>query len=221
MWREPLVGDLFGSFYEKVDERERRSPHFILGCHREAWLNSVRRFVCEGAATRFSHTEGWLVIKEPNGSLGADLLSKALPESLLVALVRDPRDVIASVVDAFSKEGFVYKRRERGGWDFDLPEEKQLDRFVEYRAGLLAQQMSTVVEAYHFHEGPKALIRYEDLLADTFGEMHRLYSELGTPVDEDDLAMAIEKHSWQNIPEAKRGRASSTGRLPLEAGERI
>ena len=35
--------------------------------------------------------------------------------------------------------------------------------------------------------------------------MKRLYATLGVPVDEGELAGVVHKHSWENIPEEKRG----------------
>jgi hypothetical protein len=35
--------------------------------------------------------------------------------------------------------------------------------------------------------------------------MKRMYSELGVGVDEEELARVVEKHSWENIPEEKKG----------------
>ena len=52
---------------------------------------------------------------------------------------------------------------------------------------------------------PRSSVRYEDLRADTLGTMRRIYATLGIPVDEGELARAVEKHSWENIPEKKKG----------------
>ena len=49
------------------------------------------------------------------------------------------------------------------------------------------------------------LVRYEDLRADTLGTMKRIYSALEIPMDERELAQAIEKHSWENVPEENKG----------------
>jgi hypothetical protein len=49
------------------------------------------------------------------------------------------------------------------------------------------------------------MVRYEDLRADTLGTMKRIYSTLGIPVDEGELARTVEKNSWENIPEEKKG----------------
>jgi hypothetical protein len=67
------------------------------------------------------------------------------------------------------------------------------------------RQMEKAKEAYDAHQGRKALVRYEDLRADTLGEMRRLYASLGIPVEEEELAKAVQKHSWENIPEEEKG----------------
>jgi hypothetical protein len=60
-------------------------------------------------------------------------------------------------------------------------------------------------EAYESHTGPKALLTYEDLRADTLGGIKRVYSALEITVDEKQLAEAVEKHSWETVPEGQKG----------------
>ena len=43
------------------------------------------------------------------------------------------------------------------------------------------------------------------LREDTFGTMRRIYSALEIPVEERRLSRVVEKHSWENIPERKKG----------------
>jgi hypothetical protein len=59
--------------------------------------------------------------------------------------------------------------------------------------------------AYEDHRGRKALVKYEDLRADTLATMKHIYSSLGIPVDQGELARVVEKHSWENIPEENKG----------------
>ena len=106
VWEEPLVGRLFGEFYDKAQRNNLDRVDFIMGDPtRGGWIKSIRNFVLEGAhyAHPFLTPNGYLVIKEPNGSLGAPLLMEALPESRMVLLVRDPRDAVASNLDAARK----------------------------------------------------------------------------------------------------------------------
>jgi hypothetical protein len=51
--------------------------------------------------------------------------------------------------------------------------------------------------------------------------MKRIYSALEIPVDEAELARSVEKHSWENVPEEEKVRASSTVGGCLGDGGRI
>jgi Sulfotransferase domain len=208
LWGEPWVGALFGNFYHSVDERKYRSPQFIMGCHRETWIGSIRNFVLDSARTNFLTLaeDEYLIIKEPNGSIGAPLMMEALPESRMVLLIRDPRDIVASYVDARREGGWNYERNKRLFLEGQrLSSSKDPLAFAEERATRYLEVMGRAKEAYDAHRGYKALVRYEELRVDTLGTMKRMYSELGVPVGGEELARVVEKHSWENIPEEKKG----------------
>jgi hypothetical protein len=207
MWGEPWVGTLFGNFYYGQDEKRRHNPQFILGRHRDSWLRSIRTFVLNAAAATFPNLkkDDYLIIKEPNGSIGAPLLMEALPESRMILLVRDPRDVVASSLDARREGGWNYERNKGQPQRQREPPKKGSVGFAEGRAKQYLKGMGNAKEAYDVHSGPKVLVRYEELRADALGTMTRMYSTLGVPVDESELAQVVEKHSWENIPEENKG----------------
>jgi hypothetical protein len=209
LWGEPWVGGLFGSFYYRtVDERKRENPQFILGSHKESWLRSIRNFVLDAAAATFPalEREEYLIIKEPNGSIGAPLMMEALPESRMILLVRDPRDVVASSMDARNEGSWNYERNKKLYMEGrKTPSNKNPNAFAKRRAKRYLEGMGKAKEAYDAHQGPKVLIRYEELRSDTLGTMKRIYSTLGIPVKEGELARVVKKHSWENIPEEEKG----------------
>ncbi len=209
LWGEPWVGGLFGDFYYRgVDERKHKNPQFILGRHKESWLRSIRNFVLDAAAATFPglEKEDYLIIKEPNGSIGAPLMMEALPESRMILLIRDPRDVIASSMDARREGGWNYQRNKKlylEGRKVSSSEDP--DAFAKGRAKRYLEGMGKAKEAYDAHGGLKVLVRYEELRADTLGTMKRMYSALGIEVEEGELKRVVKKHSWENIPEGEKG----------------
>jgi hypothetical protein len=141
---------------------------------------------------------------------------EALPESCMILLVRDPRDIVASALDAAREGSWAHelrgtKRRERKGLvgAADTPLDdftgKPPDQVVEDQASMYLRYVGASKRAFDAHDGRKVLVRYEDLLSDTLGTMKRIYSELEIEVDEEGLAGTVEEHSWQNIPEEEKG----------------
>jgi hypothetical protein len=202
IWFEPQLGNLFDP--ERLEIGVRTGQDFVFAPrYRKAWLRNVRTFVLDGANARFPSPPGLLLIKEPHGSAGAPLLVEALPESGVVLLVRDPRDVVASALDAAQKgmwQGEVW----RGMYDVGEAREDP-DAFVAHAAGSYLRHVGGAKSAYEAHRGRKALVRYEDLRENPVPTLGSLYAELKLPIDEEEISNAVEKHAWENVPQAERG----------------
>ena len=200
-WNEPVVGMLFGRFSYDDRSWDTRDAFIMSASFRKTWLGAIRSLVLDGANARYpdlAERRGYLVIKDPWGSIGAPLLMEAMPESRMIFLVRDPKDVVASTLHVtFLRETPSTPRWQKA--------EDQADDFVREEAEFYLGSINRTREAYEAHEGRKVLVRYEDLKADTLGTMKRIYSALEMPVDEGELAKAVEKRSLENIPEDKKG----------------
>ena len=206
MWNEPLVGNLFGNFhYFRVGGRKPGRQYILGEPYKETWLGPMRDLVLGGAAARFPELMegGYLIIKEPNGSIGSPLLMEALPESRMIFLLRDPRDVVASSMDARSEGSWLQERREARRRT--SKPDRNPNVYVRMRANSYVQQIEKTGQAYRAHGGHKVMVRYEDLRADTLETMKRIYTALEIPVEEAELARSVEKNSWENIPEQEKG----------------
>lgn len=208
IWREPRIGQLFGEFYANTPKQKRDSVTFIMGTPtRKAWIPSIRNFVLVSARHIFPllRPEHHLVIKEPGGGVGAPLLMEALPESRMILLVRDPRDIVASWLDATSGGGWQKRQNRSGSSEGQTLAEKRPDTAVRKLAKRYLNNLQLAKQAYDDHPGPKTLVLYEDLRVNTLVTMKRLYSDLGIEVDKAQLAQAVEKNAWENIPEDIKG----------------
>lgn len=173
-----------------------------LGC-----LRSVRGFVLDGA--RYSHPElgpeDYLVVKEPNGSIGAPVIMEALPECRMLLLIRDPRDVVSSALDGAKGGGWLDEWRGDGASERGGLADRKPDAFFRNDAHRYLRSAGNAARAYDSHAGPKVMVRYEDLLGDAPAHLKRIYRELGIPADGAALVRSAEKHSWKNIPNSEKG----------------
>jgi hypothetical protein len=203
-WNEPTVGLLFGHLYYGPGKHRHEKEHFILADqHRDVWISAARSLVLDSASARFPERVkgGYLIAKEPHGSIGAPLMMEALPESRMIFLIRDPRDAVASAFDANQTGSWAARNLNRG----NRRANRKPDVWIAKRAENYLKDISNTKQAYEAHTGRKVLVRYEELRADTLESMKRIYSTLEMPVDEKRLAQAVEKHSWENIPEEEKG----------------
>ena len=203
-----MVGALFGEFYAKVPEENLSSKDHVMGEPiRRGWIQSVRNFVLDGA--RYSNPDlrpgEYLVVKEPNGSVGAPLMMEALPESRMVLLIRDPRDVVASMLDAAGEGGWHRERFGRGAVDRKAMADRKPEAFARLRTRAYMRGVGAARRAFEGHGGRKALVRYEDLVADTPAAMRRIYADLGIPASDAELSRAVAKHAWKNVPNEEKG----------------
>ena len=213
-WDEPFVGKLFGEFYNSATVARLSRSNFIMGEPvRKGWIQSIRDFVLSGA--KYSHPrlkpEDYLVVGEHNGSEGAPLLVEALPESRVILLLRDPRDVVASIVDGARKGGWLYESQEKKSTpEEDTLAEMEPDAFVRQNAERYLREVGYAKQAYDSHKGRKVLVKYEELRSDTSGTLLHIYSKLKVPVDVEEIRRVAEAHSWENIPAKDKGSGKFT-----------
>ncbi len=147
------------------------------------------------------------VVKEPNLTLFVPELRAAFPRSSMVMVVRDPRDVTRSLLNAVSLAGDLgatdagSELTTNPGWGLVLDSswlglegEHYIDR-ISHRWNFFADVYLDETSRFH-------LVRYEDFVRDKVGEVRRLAALLGREATVD----ISDKVDVQFQPAGDRGR---------------
>jgi hypothetical protein len=156
----------------------------------------------ERAAAAHQVAEGaYVVIKEPNGSHAAPLILSLLPESRIIFLLRDGRDVVDSQLSLNGPGGLTAAWR---GAAIETSEQR-LELVREESLNWVARMAAT---ERAFQERPPELrwrLRYEDLLADPVACLGAVLDWLGLERDDEAIAEAIEAHRFGSAAPSRTG----------------
>jgi hypothetical protein len=210
----PFMADLPGADPSEVDVTtftlrhisRGNGNHFFAEAFRDVWQPGLRALMLDrfGAQAKQQAKvplkDVLVVIKEPNGSQSADLLMQTLPESRMLFLLRDGRDVVDSELAANSPGAWVAA---------EFPGLRGLDdserlRFARLAAYKWLWRTQVVQAAFSAHKGPKLLVRYEDLRRDPATYYRQVIDWLGLE-DRGHVDAALAEHAFENIPVAQRG----------------
>jgi hypothetical protein len=144
-----------------------------------------------------------VVIKEVNGSHAADLVMSLFPRSRMILMLRDGRDIIDSLLDANSPDGWR-TRTGLGSGGFDSPTERL--EWVRDSCRSWTARINVCMSAYDAHDPAlRRQVRYEDLLNDTATTLGELAGWLGLPDDEARIREIAARHSFAEVPDRKKG----------------
>lgn len=197
-WDEPYIG-WFISELRKWEED--RIDYFYSNYHKDLLVPLLRKTILFRTYSLARTLTKNIIIKEPNGSGGADLIMKSLPNSKLIFLVRDGRDVVDSMLDTHAP----YSWNEETTGVTIITEEDRAHWVKEYAAKWKFYS-EIVLEAYNKHDPSlRLLIRYEDLRKDTVKELQKIYDFLGITITKEELEHLVKRHQFENIDPELRG----------------
>jgi hypothetical protein len=189
--------------------REGDPNYFFSDAFADAWRPAVRRLIlvrlqgqAELAAQQHSLQGSPVVVKEPNGSHGAEMVMSLLPRSRMIVQLRDGRDVIDSLVHAQSSGGWL------SGPDAPWRAEAEAERlgFVRHQANLWVNRAMAVQRAHDAHPAElRWTIRYEELRADPVGTVRPLFEWLGVERSQRDLERTVSALSFESYPAEAKG----------------
>jgi ribosomal protein L34E len=133
----------------------------------------------------------------------APFLAELFPDSKVIFLLRDGRDVVDSWLDAYSDGSWAIP-----GGAFPVNEEGRIP-LIKWLSEVWAYRSRAVKQAYDSRtDDDRIQIRYEELRSETERCMERICTMVG--IDPGRVPEVVESHRFEKLPSAKRGRRSFT-----------
>jgi hypothetical protein len=211
-WNEPYIGNHLGP-PEPValggGEDWYRDDYFFSPRHKSTWSPALRKLIlCR------TYSQAWglgknIIIKEPNGIAGAQVLLDCLPNSKVIFLLRD---VIESLVDAHGPHSW-----NKGLSSRPLSTRARRLEAIQFYAESWKTFMTAMWAAFRRHDpGLRFLVRYQELRRNTLKELKAVYDFLNVRVGRGALRTIVDRYSFDNIPDSEKGpgkftRAATTG----------
>ncbi len=205
---ESQIGLHLGSITNGMQEKQIRnfetygdSADYIFGkMYKDTWGYYLKKLILYRFYSQFRDLSKKIIIKEPSASMVADILSDVLPNSKMIFLVRDGRDVVDSTVDAFKKNTWLTKTGV-------IPRtEKDRKGFIHNVSRGWLKRNQIMLDAFQNHKNEnKILIRYEELLENTYENLKKIYEFMGVEISKNELEKLIDKFSFKNIPKDQKG----------------
>ena len=204
------LGATHGGFELKsvrlIDFRGSEPDYFYSKASSEIWTYYLRKLILNRLYSQFQNISKPIIIPDPEGSMGADILQKSLPKSKIIFLIRDGRDVVDSVIDA-EKPGSWYIKSRKIAPLTEENRKKRIEQAIRRWMKIIEICMTT------FENHPEHLrlkIKYEDLRQNTLEELGKIYKFIGINIPRNELENIVKKYSFENISKDKKGTGKVT-----------
>jgi hypothetical protein len=184
-----------------LDLKAEEPGYFFAERYRDSWEGPLRQLIearFEAQAEGGKPEDAAYVVKEP-GSHVAPFLAELFPQSKVIFLLRDGRDVVDSWLDAYSDGSWAIP-----GGAFPVSKEGRIP-LIRWLSEVWAFRSREVRKAYEARAPEDRIqIRYEDLRGDTGVWVTRICEMVGA--DPARIPEIVEAHRFEKQPSAARGR---------------
>jgi sulfotransferase family protein len=190
-----------------ADYKREKRDYLFSDRYRDVWLPQLRdlisaRFEAQ-AGDQIAEAGGVenpiVVVKEP-GSHAADTIMDLFPDSSLIFLLRDGRDVVDSWLDAYQDGSWA---TDEGAYGLD---EAGRPALIRWQSSVWLHRTEVVEETYaRTDPGRRVLIRYEEMRADPVNALERICALLGVDADEEELRRIASDNEYSRIPDSRKG----------------
>ena len=190
-----------------ADFKRRKRDYLFSDRYREHWMPQLRELIsarfeaqaAEDIAEAGGIEDPVVVVKEP-GSHAADTIMELFPDSHLIFLLRDGRDVVDSWLDAYRDGSWA---TEEGAYPIDDAGRPAL---IRWQSSVWLHRTEVVQQTYARTDPERrVLVRYEELRADPVTELARICETIGIEPAEGQLERIAAANEFSRIPHARKG----------------
>jgi hypothetical protein len=190
-----------------ADYKRRKRDYLFSDRYRDTWIPQLRDLISarfEAQAAEDIRKAGGVedpvvVVKEP-GSHAADTIMDVFPDSCLIFLLRDGRDVVDSWLDAYRDGTWA---TDEGAYGVDDAGRTAL---IRWQSSVWLHRTEVVQETYS-RTAPdrRVLLRYEQVREDPVSCLERVCDLLGIETTKDQLERIAKGNEFSKIPESRKG----------------
>lgn len=190
-----------------ADYKRQKRDYLFSDRYRDAWAPQLRDLIrarFEAQAAEYVAEAGGIdrpvvVVKEP-GSHAADTIMDLFPESCLIFLLRDGRDVVDSWLDGYRDGSWA---TEEGAYPLDDAGRPAL---IRWQSSVWLHRTEVVQGTYaRTDSGRRVLIRYEEMRANPISALEEICGLLGIEATRDQLDRIATANEFSRVPRAQRG----------------
>ena len=190
-----------------ADFKRKKRDYLFSDRFRDTWMPQLRdlisaRFAAQAAqdiAAASGIDRPIVVVKEP-GSHAADTIMDLFPQSSLIFLLRDGRDVVDSWLDAYRDGSWA---TDEGAYPLDDTGRSAL---IRWQASVWLHRTEVVQETYaRTDPDRRVLIRYEEMRADPGAALRKICATLGIEASGESLDGIAAANEFSRVPESHKG----------------
>lgn len=190
-----------------ADFKRRKRDYLFSDRYREQWMPRLRELIsarfeaqaAEDIAEAGGIEDPIVVVKEP-GSHAADTIMELFPDSCLIFLLRDGRDVVDSWLDAYRDGSWA---TDEGAYPLDDGGRPAL---IRWQSSVWLHRTEVVQQTYARTDPERrVLVRYEELRTNPVTELARICETIGIESAEGQLEQIAAANEFARVPDARKG----------------
>jgi hypothetical protein len=192
------ANEIEGKVVRRIDNPQENPGYFFSEKYKKVWMYYLRKLILHRFYSQIKNKNKKTIVKEVVHFGATEIFSESMNNSKMIFLHRDGRDYVDSLIAAIRKGVFHHVRMSNV--------DQRITQFVQGHSLTWTVRTHNFLKGFEMHpEKLRYMVKYEDILANTFEELGKLYEFLEIDISNAELENITEKYSFKNIPKNQKG----------------